>query len=64
MSVEIFFTSFKSVCGKMSVDSKSEVILDGKFWGVFLKKEFIKVFILNLLVPLLRGALLYLILPQ
>lgn len=48
----------------MSVDSKSEVILDGKFWGVFLKKEFIKVFILNLLVPLLRGALLYLILPQ
>lgn len=32
MSVEIFITSFKSVCGRMSVDSNNEVILDEKLF--------------------------------
>lgn len=32
MSVLIFVTSFKSVCGRMSVDSKSKVILDEKLF--------------------------------
>lgn len=32
MSVEIFITSFKSVCGRMSVDNKCELILDEKFF--------------------------------
>lgn len=60
ISVEISITSFKSVCGRMSVDSKSEVILDEKLFGDHFKKKFLKFFILNLLVPLLRSALNYL----
>lgn len=60
LSVDIFITSFKSVCGKMSVNSKSEVILDGKLFGSLFKKEFLVFLILNFLVPLLRNALHYL----
>lgn len=40
LSVDIFITSFKSVCGKMSVNSKSEVIFDGKLLGSLLKRNF------------------------
>lgn len=61
MSVEIFITSFKSVCGKMSVDSKSEVIFGGKLFGGLFKKEFLMFLILNFLVPLLRSAFALLI---
>ena len=61
MSVDIFITSFKSVCGKMSVNSKREGILDGKLFGSLFKKEFQVFFILNFLVPLRRNALHYLL---
>lgn len=60
MSAELFIISFKSVCGKRSVDSKSEVILDVKLFGGLLNMEFLTFLILNFLVPLLRSALHYL----
>ena len=60
LSVDIFITSFKSVCGKMSVNSKSEVIFDGKLLGSLFKKEFLVFLILNFLVLLLTNALHYL----
>lgn len=44
----------------MSVDSKSEMILNGKLFGGLFKNQFLKFLILNLLVPLLRSALHYL----